>query len=92
VGFLNVGTEPWGAGFCIVAINNGMVDLSYELAPHCVGDQGTKREIEPGDQIHLTFGAFGSEYLGPHYWNYILVDPKGKQVPGGIAHYYYTSF
>lgn len=91
VGFLNVGTEPWTNGFCIVAIDNGMVDLSYELTPRCVGDQGTKT-VMPGEQLHLTFGAFGSEFLGPHYWSYILVAPDGKQVPGGIANYYYTSF
>jgi hypothetical protein len=91
IGWRNTGTEPWTSNFCAVAIDNGMVDLSYSLEPVCVGDIQNK-PVLPGEQIHFSFGAFGSEQLGSHSWGYILTTPKGYLVPGGTAGFYYVSY
>ena len=90
IGWLNTGTEPWPTNVCAAAVNNGMVDLSYQLEPVCVG-QIQNKPVMPGEKIEFDFGAFGSEQLGPHSWGYVLVTAKGKLIPGGTAGFYYVS-
>ena len=91
IGFKNNGSEPWTAGYCAVAVNNGMVDPTYSMEPVCVGDVQGSKPVLPGEKIEFDFGAFGSETLGQHSWGYIFVTPQGKLVPGGTAGFWYVS-
>jgi hypothetical protein len=90
VTFLNTGTVPWTPDYCVAVVYTDKGDVTYQTKSTCVGDMNRK-VVLPGEKIGFVFSAFGSEMVGPHNWGYVLMTPKGKLVPGGVAGFYYES-
>ena len=88
--YKNTGTAPWTPNYCVAVVYVDRGDVTYQTTSVCVGDM-KRAQVLPGEKIGFVFSAFGSETLGLHSWGYVLVDPKGKQVPGGVASFYYYS-
>jgi hypothetical protein len=90
VTFKNTGTVAWTPNYCVAVVYTDRGDVTYQTTSVCVGDM-RRKSVEPGEKIGFVFSAFGSEMLGTHSWGYVLINPKGKKVPGGTAGFSYVS-